>query len=213
VPANPIAEPARTAVVCVECQGGVLGEESMLPALRAAAQPVLPGIERLLRGARQAGVRVVHATFEGSLGGSEHAPAPLWRHFGPRSASWRPGHPATEVLPALLAPEDLVLPRHHGLSPTWGTELLPVLRGFGVGTIVLVGVSLNVALPLTAGEAVHEGFRVVVPRDAVAATPAEYGEQVLANTVAMLARITTVDELLGAWLNKVDENVKDGVAS
>lgn len=59
-----------------------------------------------------------------------------------------------------------MLPRHHGLNPSWGTELLPVLRGRGVETLVLAGVSLNVALPLTAGQAVHEGFRVVVHRDA-----------------------------------------------
>nr|WP_232292104.1 isochorismatase family protein [Frankia sp. QA3] len=64
------------------------------------------------------------------------------------------------------------MPRRHGLSPTWRTELLPVLRCRGVRTIVLAGVSVNVALLLAAGETVQEGFGVVVPRDAVAGTPA-----------------------------------------
>ena len=39
----------------------------------------------------------------------------------------------------------------------------------------------------------------VVPRDAVGGTPTEYGEQVLDNTIAVLARLTTVDDLIAEW--------------
>ena len=197
-----------TAVVCVECQEGVLGEHSVLPALRDDARAVLPGIGRLVRAARAAGATVVHATFEGRLGATDPGTAPLWRAIAPPTKGWAPGHPDTQVLSGLLDPDDLVLARHHGLSPTWGTELLPVLRGRGVRTVVLAGVSLNVALLLAAGEIVHEGFRLVVPRDAVAGTPPEYGELVLRHTMAMLGRITTVDELTAAWAELVGEGVK-----
>ncbi|MGO8851636.1 MAG: cysteine hydrolase, partial [Mycobacterium sp.] len=41
--------------------------------------------------------------------------------------------------------------------------------------------------------------RVVVPRDAVAGIPADYGEAVIANTLSLLATITTTDDLLRAW--------------
>jgi nicotinamidase-related amidase len=191
--------PATTAVVCVECQQGVLGPDSALPGLSSDSAGMLPAVERLVRCARAAGVPVVHATFEGRLGAVDPGTAPLWRTLGSRTAHWAPGDPATQVLPQLLDPDDLVLPRHHGLSPTWGTELLPVLRARGVRTIVFAGVSLNVALPLAVGETAHEGFRVVVPADAVAGTPAEYGHQVLRNTISMLATVTTVDALAAAW--------------
>ena len=103
------------------------------------------------------------------------------------------------MVPELLGPTDLVLPRHHGLFPTLGTELLPTLKELGVETVVLAGVSLNLALPMTAGHTTQEGFRLVVPRDAVAGTPADYADQVLANTIAMLGRITTIDDLLTEW--------------
>jgi nicotinamidase-related amidase len=186
-------------VLCIECQQGVIGPDSMLPALAEEAQSVIPGIRRLVTAARDAGALVAHATFEGFLGGTEHGSAPLWRATGPASASWGPGHPATQVLPELLDPRDLVIPRHHGLNPTWGNELLPVLRSHGIRTLVLAGVSLNVALPLAAGEAMHEGFRVLVPRDAVAGSPAEYGEQILRNTISMLAKVTTVDDVAAAF--------------
>ena len=194
-----VIDPRTTAVVCVECQAGVLGENSVLPALAADARAVLPGIEKLVRSARTAGATVVHATFEGRLGAVNPGTAPLWRSIARPTAEWAPGHPATQVLPELYAEEDLVLPRHHGLSPTWGTELLPVLRARGLRTLVLAGVSLNVAIVLSAGEAAHEGFEVVVARDAVTATPAEYGEQMLRHTFRMLGRVLTVDELGAAW--------------
>jgi nicotinamidase-related amidase len=68
-----------------------------------------------------------------------------------------------------------------------------------VSTVVLAGVSLNVAITHTAGHVTQAGFDLVVPRDAVGGTPAEYAEQVLKNTIAVLGRLTTVDELIGEW--------------
>ncbi|MFJ8816399.1 cysteine hydrolase [Amycolatopsis thermoflava] len=196
---NVVIDPRTTAVVCVECQAGVLGENSVLPALAADARAVVPGIEKLVRSARAAGATVVHATFEGRLGAVNPGTAPLWRAIAQPTEEWAPGHPAVQVLPELYAEEDLVLPRHHGLSPTWGTELLPVLRARGVRTLVLAGVSLNVAIVLGAGEAAHEGFEVVVARDAVTATPADYGEQMLRHTFKMMGRVLTVDQIGASW--------------
>jgi nicotinamidase-related amidase len=192
-------DPRTTAVVCVECQNGVLGPEAVLPALAADARDVVAGIRGLVTAARAAGVLVVHATFAGPLGATDLGTAPLWRVIGPPARNWTADHPSAQVLPELLGEGDLVLPRHHGLSPTWHTELLPVLRGRGVRTIVFAGMSLNVALPLAVGEAVNERFQVVVPSDAVVGTPAEYGRLVLRHTIAMLARVVTVDDLIAAW--------------
>jgi nicotinamidase-related amidase len=193
---------AATAVVCVECQNGVLGPESVLPALAADSAGLVANLRRLLDGARERGVRVVHATYEGSLGGEPTGTARLWRALGPATAGWAPGGTETQVLPELLAPTDMVLPRHHGLFPTLDTELLPVLKGLGVRTVVLTGVSLNLALPTTAGHTTQAGFRLVVPRDAVGGTPLDYANGVLDNTIAVLGRITTVDELIAEWASK-----------
>jgi hypothetical protein len=40
---------------------------------------------------------------------------------------------------------------------------------------------------------------VIVPRDAVAGVPAEYGAAVIANSLSLLATIITTDDLLQAW--------------
>jgi len=192
-------DPETAAVVCVECQNGVLGAESVLPALAADSAELVSDLRRLLDSARQFGARVVHATYEGSLGGRPTGTARIWRALGPATAQWAPGSAATAVLPELLAPTDLVLPRHHGLFPTLDSELLPVLKGLGVSTIVLVGVSLNLAITHTAGHVTQAGFDLVVPRDGVGGTPKDYAEQVLNNTIAVLGRLTTIDQLIGEW--------------
>ena len=96
-------------------------------------------------------------------------------------------------------PSDLVLHRWHGLGPMGGTDLDPILRNLGVTTIVAVGVSLNVAIPNLVMDAVNAGYRVVLPRDAVAGIPAEYGDAVIDNTLALLATVTTTDDLIEAW--------------
>ncbi|MFF3574021.1 cysteine hydrolase [Nocardia jiangxiensis] len=198
--AEAMADRAGLAVVCVECQNGVIGPESVLPALAAETHAVVSDIARLVTAARGAGIPVVHATFEGFVVGGRPGKAPLWRALNGAGADrWQPGDPATQVVTELFDPADIVLGRRQGLSPTRGTELLPVLRSMGIHTIVLAGVSVNVALPLTAADASEDGFRVVVARDAVTGSPAEYARQALRHTIAMLADIVTVDDLTAAW--------------
>ena len=68
-----------------------------------------------------------------------------------------------------------------------------------MSTIVVVGVSLNIAIPNVVMDAVNAAYRVVVPQDAVAGIPTEYGAAVIANTLSLLATITTTDDLLRVW--------------
>jgi nicotinamidase-related amidase len=192
-------DPTTVAVLCVECQNGVLGPESVLPVLAADSGALVANVRRLLEAARGAGIHVVHATYEGLLGGSHTGTARLWRALGPATTDWSTKAPASQVIGDLLAPTDVVVPRHHGLFPTLDTELLPVLDGLGVRTVVLAGVSLNLALPFTAGHVTQAGFRLLVPRDAVGGTPVEYAKQVLDNSIAVLGRLTTVDDLITEW--------------
>jgi nicotinamidase-related amidase len=65
--------------------------------------------------------------------------------------------------------------------------------------VVVGGVSLNVGVTNLSMDAMNRGYDVVVPRDACAGVPPEYGEQVLENTISMIARLTTTDELLQIW--------------
>jgi nicotinamidase-related amidase len=111
-----------------------------------------------------------------------------------------PGSAAVQVPDEIgVDPADIVLPRYHGLGPMTGTQLDPILRNLGVTTIVGVGVSLNVGMTNLAFDAVNRGYQIVLPRDAVAGVPADYAEAVLANTLAIVATLTTTPDVVRAW--------------
>jgi biuret amidohydrolase len=196
-----IAAPEHTAIVTQECQGGVIRPHAGLALLAEEARRVaLPNIVRLLPAARAAGVRVVHCLVQrrpDGLGSNHNAKIFA---LGRGEVDIMPGTPGAAVLPELgPEPSDLVLSRWHGVGPMGGTDLDAVLRNLGVSTIVVVGVSLNIAIPNVVMDAVNAAYRVIVPQDAVAGIPAEYGVAVIANTLSLLATITTTDDLLRVW--------------
>ena len=106
---------------------------------------------------------------------------------------------ADPVLELGPEPEDLVSVRLHGVAPFVGTGLDALLRNLGFRNVLLVCGSVNVGILGAAIEAVDMGFRVVIPRDGVIGHPTEYAELVLEHSLALLARITTIDELLAVW--------------
>ena len=196
-----LIQPEHTAIVTQECQGAVMGPDAGLGQLAEEARRVaLPNIVRLLPAARAAGVRVVHCLVQrrpDGLGANHNAKIFA---IGRGEVNILPGTPGAAVLPELgPEPTDLVLSRWHGVGPMGGTDLDAVLRNLGVSTIVVVGVSLNIAIPNVVMDAVNAAYRVVVPQDAVAGIPTEYGAAVIANTLSLLATITTTDDLLRVW--------------
>jgi nicotinamidase-related amidase len=68
-----------------------------------------------------------------------------------------------------------------------------------VRTVVATGVSVNLAVLGLAIEAVNLGYRVAVVTDAVAGTPPDYADAVLAGTIALLATRLTVDDVTRVW--------------
>lgn len=191
----------RCALVTSEIQNGVVGKDSALPQLADAARPMVANAGRLCVAARKANVQVVHC-----LGARRHdgrgsnTNARLFMGVRKSPVALLPGSDAASVVPE-LGPEadDLVLSRLHGLNPMAGTDLDPILRNLGVDTIVVTGVSVNVAVTNLVMDAVNLGYQVVVPRDAVTGIPAEYAASVIDNTISLLATITTTDDVIAAW--------------
>jgi nicotinamidase-related amidase len=202
---NVLVGPGHTAVVTSEVQQGVVGESGVFPELAEAARAVdlVAHAAELCAAARKAGITVVHglaARRADGLGSNNNA-----RLFAAARRSpvpLLPGSAEASVVPELgPEPEDLVLTRLHGLNPMAGTDLDPLLRNLGVSTIVVVGVSLNVAIVGLVMDAVNLGYQVVIPRDAVVGVPVAYAETVLDHTLAPLATITTTADVVAAWLD------------
>ena len=194
-------ELSGAAVVTSECQNGVIGPESVLPELAAAARAtVIPNGARLCAAARSAGIPVVHCVAgrrPDDRGSNRNA-----RLFGAMLKSpvrLDLGSAAADVVAEFdVQASDFVLSRMHGLNPMAGTDLDPILRNLGVTTIVVIGVSVNIAVTNLVMDAVNLGYQVVLPRDAVAGVPADYADAVIDNTLALLAEITTTDEVIAA---------------
>ena len=93
---------------------------------------------------------------------------------------------------------DIICNRHHGVSPFAGTDLDAILGRHGIDTLVVAGVSLNVGITGLAIEAVNYGYRVLVARDAVIGVPVAYGDEVLRNSLAPIAALAEVDDLIAA---------------
>jgi nicotinamidase-related amidase len=181
-----VTEPERTALVFVECQNGVVGD--------------LATMGRLAAGARSSGVHVAHLTYLSAASGrSTNRRSPLMRGLM-ATAEWNETHPAAQVVPEIgVGPDDLVLPRHQGISPIHRTETLAILRNMGIEEIVVAGVSTNLAVPLVAVGAADEDFAVTIPTDACIGTPLEHHASMLKNSLAFVARLTTVGDLLAEW--------------
>ena len=203
-----LVRPEHTAVVTMELQKGIVGEDAILPALPVAVREVgmLDVAGRVCRRAREVGARVVHATMEERPDGAGQAVnCKIFAIGAKRRAETGKGptdmgQPVAELIDELdVQPGDVKVPRMHGMTPFNGTELDAVIRNLGVRTIVLMGVSLNLGITGAALSALDLGYQVIVVRDAVVGLPKEYGEAVLANTLSMIATVVTADELIAAW--------------
>ena len=195
--------PSTTAVITCEMQQGVLGDLAPTRELadEAKALGVIDNAVSLVRGARAAGVRVLHATV--ALRADRAGLSinnPMMAYVVKNPGQVLEGTPAADVLPELgPEPEDIVVRRIHGLTPFNGTELDPLLRNLGVRTIVPVGVSVNEALMGLCICAADLGYRIALPTDAIAGIPREYVQMALQHTYAFIANLTTTDKVLEAW--------------
>jgi len=197
-----LAAPDHTVLLTIEIQENVVGAESMLPDLAAASADMITNAGALVRAAHAAGVVVVHSPAENRpdrLGESHNAR--LFVAVAKRNPPGPPGPAPKAVLhPDLGAdPGDLVLPRRQGVSALHDTGIDSALRNLGATTLVVTGVSVNVAVLNTVFDAVNRGFQVIVPRDAVAGVGGDYVEAVLDNTISLLATVTTTADLAAVW--------------
>ncbi len=196
-------QPGQCALVLQEVQNGVVGEPAVFPALAAVAAHIglVDHCAALATAARTLNIPVFHCTAETRTDGrGANRNARLFGAARKSAVPLTPGSTAVHVPEVIGAPPgDVVLPRYHGVGPLTGTQLDAMLRNEGVRTVIAVGVSLNVGVLDLIISAVNLGYQVVVPRDAVAGVPEEYGEQVLENTVSVLATITDTATVLSSW--------------
>jgi len=95
-------------------------------------------------------------------------------------------------------PQDFVLERTVGVDGSYGTQLYPVLRQLGRTTMLMTGVSTNLAVEGIVRASVNRGFDMIVIEDCCASYPDEWHRFSIDNIMPLLATVTTSDAALAA---------------
>jgi nicotinamidase-related amidase len=98
----------------------------------------------------------------------------------------------------VVEPSDIVCQRSHGMAPFTGTDLDATLRGYGIDTVVLTGVSTNIALPGAATEAVGLGYSVVLAEDCTAGATPETHHMQITQHLLLLATVTDAASVIAS---------------
>jgi nicotinamidase-related amidase len=193
-------DPASTAVVTLEIQENLLYPESaMIPGLAAHAQAIglIERLAGLFDSARRVGVPILYVTDQRRPDGVGAANNALVdRSMTPGRSG--PGH-GPIVSKLTPRPEDISITREQGMTGFYTTPLDAYLRNLGAKTVIITGVSANIAVNGTSLEAMNLGYRVIVPSDCVAGDPPEYVAQLLRYTIRNVALVAPVQGILDYW--------------
>ena len=193
-------DPTKTALVIIDLAndfvyaGGVIADAGG-PAYQRRAQAILPTLQRLIEGARAAGVLVVYATDAHTPDDCELA---KWPPHAMKGTKW------AEVVPD-LAPRhgDLVLPKTT-YSPFVSSRIDEELRGRGITTLYITGLHTDCCARHTSGDAFQRGYDLVWVTDALQAFTDEQHQQGLEYFKAWYAndaerQFRSTDQVLEDW--------------
>jgi len=162
---------------------------------------VVPNLERLATAARKAGIPVIHSPIEFDYAAmSGFKPLSLIQKLVLENRLLAKGTPGARFVPELEPkPGDIVLTPRQGFSSFWGGDIGMQLKGLGIETLYIAGMLANACVDSHTRDAVENGYRPIVIRDATAAP----GEAVLQASYTILAlhasALVTTDEAIVSW--------------
>jgi nicotinamidase-related amidase len=191
----------RSALVISECQNGITNSAYETSPLidQVDQRGIIPKIDALAGAFRSAGLPVVHVTIAappGFVGFRVNCALAARLAKTGKLVTGTPYAAVHDDLP--LQDGDIVVERMHGMAPFTGTELDAVLRGHDVDTVVLAGVSTNIALPGAATEAIALGYEVVLVEDCTAGGTAESHQAQITFHLPLLTTISDSGAVAGA---------------
>jgi nicotinamidase-related amidase len=197
----------RAALIVSEVQNGIANpsyDDTPL-ARQVTERSIVAGINTLAAAFREAGAPVIFATiaalrpdFDGFR--VNCALAARIRRKGLLVAGTKTAAIHDDLT---VAPADIVSHRSHGMAPFTGTELDATLRGYDIDTLVLSGVSTNIALPGACTEAVALGYSVVLAEDCAAGATAETHQMQITQHLPLLATVTDAESIIGSLKARV----------
>jgi len=204
VTADLLLDAGRAALCIVEMQNDIVHESNIgkrgiggVLAAQVQTRGVIPRLQTVIAGARTRGIPILYVNFCGKPGFPR--PNTLIHRRSQRQPMLVEGTWGVETHPALAPqPEDFVLERTVGVDGSYGTQLYPVLRMLGRTTMLMSGVSTNLAVEGIVRASVNRGFDVVVIEDCCASYPDEWHRFSIENIMPLLATVTTAEAVVRA---------------
>lgn len=193
---------SKAALLISECQRGVIEREfSAFPGLvdQVEERGVVSNAAALASAFRAQGQLVVHVHVAHNV---DYADLPKTSLIMARSAKMggmKKGSTEVESVAGLTPePSDLVHSRSYSLVAFNGTDLDTQLRHRGITTLVLAGVSSNIALPGMAVCGSDLGYQVVIAEDCIAGASAETHAFSVQNTLPLFSTLSHSNDIVAA---------------
>jgi nicotinamidase-related amidase len=197
-------EPDRCAVCVVEMQNDIVHESNIgqrgiggVLAEQVQKRGVIAKLQRVLAVARERRVPVLYINF--CLKPDFPKPDTLLHRRSRKKPTLIEGTWGVEIHEGLRPqPQDFVLARTVGVDGSYGTQLYPVLRALKRATMIMSGVSTNLAVEGVVRGSVNRGFDVVVLEDCCASYPDEWHRFSIENIMPLIARVTDSEAVIAA---------------
>lgn len=184
----------RPALLVIDMSTGFTSPESPL---HCELDEAVAAIAQLLEAAREKGLPVVYTTV--SYGEGEKAVAKAFIDKVPALLALSEGSGFTEIDPRLapLAHEP-VLNKLYA-SAFFGTALQSLLAAHDCDSVLVTGASTSGCVRATAVDVLQNGYRLVIPREAVGDRNRAAHEQALYDVDAKYGEVVSLEEAL-SWL-------------
>jgi len=159
-------DPRKTALIVVDMENDFVAPRA--PMETPAGRALLPTLKRALAFCRERGIRVIYTTHAHRRDGCDMGRfADLWPPIASRTGLVD-GEPGIEIYPEIAPQADEIVVKKHRYSAFYGTDLEIILRGLGVDTVVITGVTTENCCHATARDALFRDYKVVFLSDATA---------------------------------------------
>ncbi|HWV12739.1 MAG TPA: isochorismatase family cysteine hydrolase [Sphingobium sp.] len=198
----PVPLHGRAALIISECQRGIV-DSGMggFPGLIAQVHErgILPRIAVLAAAFRAARLPVFHLTIAHRPDFADVQPNSMLAAMARKGGALVTGSAAAQIVPELApAPDDFIIERTSGLIGFHGTALDALLRRLHIETVVITGVSTNVAVAGCTMAATDLGYHAIVAEDCIAAADPATHEVIVRDQLRMVARITSAADVAQA---------------
>jgi len=194
----------RAALCIVEMQNDMVHESNIekrgirgVLAAQVKKRGVIPKLQAVMAAARVRQVPILYVNF--CLKPGFPRPNTLLHRRAQREPTLIEGTWGVQVHEALAPrPEDFVLERTVGIDGSYGTQLYPVLRQLKRTTMLMAGVSTNLAVEGIVRASVNRNFDAAVIEDCCASYPDEWHRFSVDNILPLIATVTTAEAVIRA---------------